>query len=305
MPAVSPAPPPEVAPPAVEKTAGPLAMQIEALVLKKIADDQLGLPPLPNTIARCMEQLKSPTLDLKDLVPCLETDPMLAARVFRLANSAAFGVGAKSATLLSAIARLGVKRVKTVLIEAAAERLFESKDATIAGMTARLWQHSLAVGIVARDLCALTGRADSEEACLGGLLHDVGKPIVASVMLEAERQIVEIRGRTWVGSDEWAYVVNKTHRTVGMAVAAKWDLPDVVKHLVRDSSEFDAVNRGALSNVVCFANALTKTAGINMDSSELEDAKALVMIGKSLLGLDDQLVNSIIVNARARVNEVV
>lgn len=291
-------------PPAVEKTAGPLARQIEALVLKKVAEDQLALPPLPTTINRCMEQMKSPTLDLKDLVPLLESDPMLAARVFRLANSAAFGIGGKSTTLLSAVTRLGVKRLKTLLIEAAAERLFESKDATIAGMTTRLWQHSLAVGIVGRDLCALTGRGDSEEACLGGLLHDIGKPIVASVLLEAERQIVEVRGRAWVGSEEWRYVVTKTHRAVGMAVAAKWELPEVVRALVRDSSEFDAANRAALSNVVCFANALTKTAGICLDAADLEDAKALVLIGKSMLGLEDQLVNSILVNVRGRVNEV-
>ncbi len=289
---------------ALEKSTGPLAQQIEKLVLRKIADDSLALPALPSAIARCMELLKDASAEPKEYVVVLETDPMLAARVFRMANSAAFGGTQRSATLMAAVTRLGLKRLKTLLLQAASERLFISKNASIAALAASVWQHSVAVALIARDLCALTARSDSEEACIAGLLHDVGKPIVASVLLEAERQIVELRGSAWIGSEEWTYVLARTHRAVGVAVAQKWELPEVVRTTVRDCSEFDAANRASLANVLCFANALAKTAGICPPLTDIEDAKALVLIGRSLLGVEEQVVGSLSSTIKGRVAEV-
>ena len=44
----------------------------------------------------------------------------------------------------------------------------------------------MAVGMLARDVLALTGEPDSDSAYLAGLLHDVGKPVIATVLLELE-----------------------------------------------------------------------------------------------------------------------
>lgn len=285
--------------------AGRIAQALESLILKRVAEDNLPLPPLPTTLAACMKVTGAGDFEFKALLPHLELDPMLAARMVRAARSAAAGPTATFNTLGEALARLGQKQVKASLQEGAAERLFQSKDPEIARHSSLAWRHSVGVAMAARDLCALMSRSDGEEAYLAGLFHDIGKPVVAGMMLEAERQIVELRSRAWVGSREWMWVLSRTHRKVGVALAEKWALPDVITGCIRDCGEFDPVERQSLSNVICFANALVKAAGLGSGESDVEDANALVMIGRSILGVDDSLVNSLSGNVRARVERQV
>lgn len=282
-----------------------IAQTIEALILKRVAEDTLPLPPLPTAIAACMKVASAPEFEFKALLPHLELDPMLAARMMRAAHSAAAGPAGTFNTLGEALARLGQKSVKTALQEGVAERLFQSRDPEIARQSSLAWRHSVAVAMAARDLCALTSRADGEEAYLAGLFHDIGKPVVAGMMLEAERQIVELRSRTWVGSREWTWVLSRTHRKVGVAVAEKWALPSVITRCIRDCAEYEAADRQSLSNVICFSNALVKTAGLGSGQTDVEDARALLMIGRSILGVDESLVNSLSANVRSRVERQV
>lgn len=282
-----------------------IANAMEAILQKRIADNTVPLPPLPTTIARCMKVMGNGGFELRALLPELELDPMLVARVMRAARSVSAGYTAHLQTLAEAVMRLGAKRVGTVLIEAAAERLFITKNAELNRVTAVSWQHSVAVAIASRDLCALLGRPDAEEAHLAGLLHDIGKPIVASMMLEAERQIVELRGKHWVGTTEWMWVVSKIHRRIGVALAEKWGLSPLITRCIKDSAEFDSADRTSLANVVCFANALCKEAGVAAGAFDREDIKAMLMIGRSLLGIEPSVSGNLAASLKARVESQV
>jgi HD-like signal output (HDOD) protein len=152
----------------------------------------------------------------------------------------------------------------------------------------------VAVGTVARDLLALNGQSDaSESAYLAGLLHDVGKPVVATLLLEAERQTTELYNRSWIESGEWVEVVARTHRTVGRALSEKWQLPDAVSACIRDCSEYDNSDRASLVNVVCFANAIAKKSGVYAGAVDQGDVDAVIMIGRSLIGVNDELLRSL------------
>jgi len=281
-----------------------LANTVAQLVLKRVKENTLALPAPPTAVTRSLEITSHADFSFQKLVPVIETDPMLAARIFRAANNAA-AYGSTITTLQAALTRIGTKRIRTVLVEASAERLFQSRDQTIQRMVNRVWTHSVAVALMSRDLAALTARNDPDEACMAGLLHDVGKPIVAAILLEAERQFVEFRGKAWVDSSVWIDVMRRVHREIGVAVAEHWGIPDAVASTIRDSSEFDPGNRGSLANLVCFANALAKGAGLGVDDSKesVDDANALVMIGRSMLGIDEQLANTVATNTKTRALE--
>lgn len=300
--------------PAVEAPAGApevsglttrVAKTMEEILQRRVAENTIPLPPLPTTVAKCLKVIGAGEFEFRQLIPELELDPMLAARVMKAARSAAAGYAVSMNTLSEALARLGAKRVKAVLLEAAAERLFVTKNVELNRITTQAWQHSVAVAIASRDLAALMGRTDSDEAYLAALLHDIGKPIVASLMLEAERQIVELRGRHWVGTQEWLWVVSKVHRPVGIALAEKWGLSPVITRCIRDSGEFDSADRTSLANVVCFANALCKQAGVASGGYDAEDIKAIVMIGRSLIGVEQSVVDNLVASLKGRVESQV
>lgn len=278
-----------------------LSTELEGILVKRIQTDKLFLPTLPAVAVKVLELLRSPDAGMKEAAVILERDPVMAARALRMATSAAFAGGTKKVTLHEALARLGTKNLKALLVEASAQKLFVSRNAQINDQLKSLWEHSVAVGILARDVLALTGVGDSESAYLAGLLHDVGKPIVASVLLEVERQLTEVYQRNWIDSGEWLQVVGKVHRKVGTALAEKWQLPPAVGACIRDAAEYDKSDRASLSNAVCFANALAKKTGVYVGNVDPEDVDAIVMIGRSLIGVNDEVLKTLMKGLKDRV----
>jgi len=284
----------------VEKLAG----ELEGILVKRIQTDQLFLPTMPAVATRVLEVLRDPDAGMKEAADVLEKDPVLAARTLRMATSAAFASGTKKVTLHEALARLGTKALKSLLVEASAQKLFVSRNPQINEQLRVLWEHSVAVGTLARDVLALTGAGDSESAYLAGLLHDVGKPIVASVLLEVERQLTEVYQRNWIDSGEWLEVIGKVHRRVGVALAEKWQLPHAIAVCIRDGGEYDKADRSSLSNAVCFSNALAKKSGIAAGKVDADDNDALVMIGRSVIGISDDILRTLTKGLRERVGKL-
>src|SRR5262249_31647460 len=159
---------------------------------------------------------------VKKLVGIVEQDPLIAAHMLRLANTAAYGAGGVR-TLEAAVARLGLAKLKTILFELSARQGFQSHDGRLAAATRAVWGRSVAVAPGARDLCALSSiAAEADTAYLAGLLHDIGKPLVASMLLEAEKLITGGVPTGWITSDAWMQIIARSHRPVAMALSQKW-----------------------------------------------------------------------------------
>ena len=278
-----------------------LASELEAILVKRIQSDQLVLPTMPSVALKVQEILKDPDSGMKEVAAALEKDPVLSARALRMATSAAFAGGAKKVSLQEALARLGAKTLKSLLIEASAQKLFVSRNPQINEQLKVLWEHSVAVGTMARDVLALSGAADSEGAYLAGLLHDVGKPVVATILLEVERQLTDVYQRNWIDSGEWLQVIAKVHRQVGVALAERWQLPPSITACVKESAEYDKGDRASFVNAVCFANALAKKSGVYAGPIDAEDNDAIIMIGRSVMGISDDVLRSLTKGLRERV----
>lgn len=264
---------------------------ISDIVLKRIATDRLLLPAMPSSAMRCLRLVNQADYTNKQVVAVLETDPMLAARVLRLAQSAAMGAQSKVKGLDVAVNRLGAQRLRSALLEYATNKLFEPRDPRIASAFQGLWEHSLAVAILARDLCAFAvSQLDSEMVYLAGLLHDVGKPVLGSMMLEIERSLRQAHDLMTFDADTWMEVVGQSHRPIGVSLAEKWKLPEETIQAIRDAGDYDATNRHSIGNYVRFANAVVKKEGIYVGPFDESDNDALLMIGRSLLGIGEEIV---------------
>jgi putative nucleotidyltransferase with HDIG domain len=280
-----------------------IAHELRAILVKRIQADQLVVPTIPAVATAAQEVLREADgTAVKRAVEILERDPFLAARALRVGGGAKGAGGQKKATIAEAVNRLGPRGVKALLVEATAQKVFVSRDAEIANALRQLWEHSVAVGVLARDVLALSGHADSDAAYLAGLLHDVGKPVVASILLEAERQTTELYNRSWIGAPEWIEVVSKTHRAVGSALAEKWQLPESIQKCLQENLDYDNSDRTSLVNAVCFANALAKKTGAYVGAFDPEDVDAIVMIGRSLIGVNDEILKTLTKGLKDRVS---
>jgi len=85
-------------------------------IMKKLRDNKIEVPVLPNTAIEVSRLLASPNSNLADFVKALETDPALSVGILRIANSAFYGLTTPTNSLRDAVFRIGLSQLRTIVI---------------------------------------------------------------------------------------------------------------------------------------------------------------------------------------------
>jgi HD-like signal output (HDOD) protein len=85
-------------------------------ILKKLQDNSLEVPVLPNTALEVSRLMADPKSNLGDFVEAIETDPSLSVSVLRTANSAFYGLSVPTTSLRDAVFRIGLGQLRTIVI---------------------------------------------------------------------------------------------------------------------------------------------------------------------------------------------
>jgi len=280
---------------------------LSAIILRRMNENRLQLPTMPLVALKALDVLRDPNATFADIAKVLAPDPVIAARVLRVVNSAAYSRRDPVTTLERAVSQIGVKPMRILLVELAACQVFTSKSAGIRQSFKQIWEHCLAVGLLARDLAArLSSRLDGDVVYLAGLLHDIGKPVVAGLLLEAERHLIEELDVPWMTETLWKKTVAESHRGVGAAIAASWKLPPAISEAINACDAYDQ-DAGAHScaNLVRFANAIAKREGIYVGDVIGEEIVAAVLQGRAVLGVDEAIESTLIATLRDRTSATV
>lgn len=133
-------------------------------------------PPSPLAFRLLSLDTHSPSIS-RELEEIIGSDPVLAARVLGVANSARFGSAGKPLVeIQAAIMRLGIDLTMDVC-EAQLLELWMRTSAAVVdpALMHALWLEYLMTGFCAREIALmLSGDVDRHVAYAGGMLHDVG-----------------------------------------------------------------------------------------------------------------------------------
>jgi putative nucleotidyltransferase with HDIG domain len=278
----------------VQISSDELAAQIEKAVLEQVSGDRIVLPAMPKVAARAFLLLRKREFSVAEVAAVIETDPVVAARLVHLANSVAFATFNKLQSVQACVNRLGARELSFFLMETAAKQLVECHDPRIAQICDGVWEHSLAVAILSHDLVQAMPGLDAEAAYLAGLLHDIGRPVVAEMLLDAEGRLLGKRVDRWIMPSKWLGIIVRCQRTVGLAVTRAWTLPDAVSDAVAMCDQYDRGRPFRLANVVGLANALAEFSGHDLSAQRAQgseadtqaETQARIDEGRELLGLD-------------------
>ena len=269
-----------------------LINRLTDIIFERLEHDGLLLPAMPAVAARCMHVIDDPNQDFKSVANLVGKDPILAVHVLRLASSAAFPSRSPATTLEQAISRLGIEGLRLAICQFSMYRAFSSKDERIQAAFQGIWEHSLAVALIAKEIAGQLegpGHPDPSNLYLVGLLHDIGKPVVASLLLETEKLMAVQKSRVpWISHAIWRQVVDRSHRNVGVALARRWNLPGCVGDAIEKCVGYDNAVPLAPANVVCLANAFAKAHGLYAGDFDVDQVTALLVEGKELLDLPDE-----------------
>ncbi|MFO0598390.1 MAG: HDOD domain-containing protein [Myxococcaceae bacterium] len=262
-----------------------LATKLKDIISKRLQADSLKLPSLPDVAMKAMELAHDPDVRFGAIASQLEKDPFVSSRLLRVANSPLFGGMARATSMESVVSRLGIKQLLGLLQELAAEQVYASKDPVIRNAFRGIWEHCLGVAHVSRDLAGQLKSLDPNTAYLGGLFHDIGKPVVAALLLEVERA----SPASFISGAVWQRAIEECHRDVGAIIAFRWFLPREVAGAVADQDHYDFKRgRASCANVVRLANALCQREGLDVRAQDPALLARVIVQGRQLMQLSDE-----------------
>jgi putative nucleotidyltransferase with HDIG domain len=192
----------------------------------RIASGALELPILPHVTSQVLALSTSDEAHARSLAELLHRDQAIAAHVLRVANSPLYRPRVPLVSLQQAISRLGLTTLREIVITVSMQsRIFNIPS--YATEARALWQHAVYTAAYAREI-ARRCRRNVEGAFLGGLLHDVSKPVLLLALADLQAQLQESIPLPVVTTAMDVY-----HTQVGAVLASTWTLPpDVCASMV-------------------------------------------------------------------------
>jgi putative nucleotidyltransferase with HDIG domain len=198
----------------------PPPMPSDRLAAKREVRRIKNLPTLPGVVAKISRMVENPETSAATVGRIIAQDQVLSAKVLRMANSAFFGMSRKISSIPQALMILGFDVVKGLVLTSS---VFDMIQKSMAG----LWEHSIGCAAAAGAVADTLGRDDAEEILVAGLLHDLGKVVLALNLpddLKLIREQVQ-SGRLFFHEAE-AAVLDFHHGEIGQWLAEHWNLPE-------------------------------------------------------------------------------
>jgi putative nucleotidyltransferase with HDIG domain len=217
-----------------------------------ISKREISFPTFIDATLRVRRALNNPKMDTARVARAIGAEPLLAARIMHVANSAGLGPpGAAVGDLKAAILRLGYSTVKSVATSVAMAQLAVAKDMRpflVRG--AAVWRHSLDVAAIAHVLARKLTRLNPDEALFCGLVHDIGHFYLLSRVSKYPELAQD--------SDALDAVLEEWHAPIGHAVLGAFELPEAVLTAVAEHHANHYPNPlRKLSDVIVAANLLS------------------------------------------------
>jgi putative nucleotidyltransferase with HDIG domain len=197
----------------------------------------------------------------------------MTANLLRLANSPFFGCRRQITSVRQAVTLLGAARVCDIASSAAFARTMPK---TIPGYNVEarsFWTHCMAVAAVSERIAMEIGLKAPSLTFTAGLLHDVGKLVVGSYLMdESERIIAVLKTEETTLVDAERQALGTDHAEIGGMICDKWDLPDAIGAVVRmHHRPNDAMSdeNTVLVDLVHAADCLAHMLGFGTDVGEL------------------------------------
>lgn len=195
-------------------------MPLNAERIQKRVQDLSSLPTLSGVVRFVSSLADQDRTTAQDLGKVIAKDQVLSAKILRLVNSPFYGFPGRISSVSHAIVLLGFNVVKGLALSTS---VFEA----LARESEGLWQHSLGVAVLSRRMAKALNLPEPEEIMIAGLLHDLGKVVLAHMDIGEYREaIAEAHARkAHIGAVE-AERFEMDHARVGSLVADAWHLPD-------------------------------------------------------------------------------
>lgn len=231
------------------------------------------LPSIPDVVTKIINMVNDPDVSFKEMSLEISRDQAITTNLLKLCNSAYFSKGKEITSVDRAVVTLGLKEVKDIIIVATTRAILSKPVIGYDLEMGELWRHGLAVAMLAKNIAlAKGGKAIADTVFTGGIIHDVGKTVLALHVKSALNEIlerVEQEGISFQNAER--DVMGFDHQQLGDMILAKWNFPDVLKAIVGHHHEPEGAEEKYRKEVsiVHVANVICLMAGVGIGSDGL------------------------------------
>ncbi len=185
------------------------------------------LPALPSVYFELIEEFSSQFFSLRKISELISSDVGLTTEILKMVNSSYFGLGKKVTSPQQAVVLLGGEIVKGLILTAHISRSFTLEEQQFSIET---WSdHSLLTATFCQAIAEKEGMSRDlvDLAFVSGLLHDVGRIILATSFPEKYHNVItEATSSKRPLIDVEKEIIGTTHCNIGAYLLGLWGLPD-------------------------------------------------------------------------------
>jgi putative nucleotidyltransferase with HDIG domain len=159
--------------------------------IKKIISQIESLPSLPAIYTEIMSEMKSDDPSIQKVGAIIGRDVSMTAKILQVVNSVFFGLPQKIGTPEQAVMLLGLENIRALVLSVKIFSEFSQKKYSWFNMDA-VFSHSISVSGLAKAIVKYEKLEQDliNYSLMAGLLHDLGKLILATNFKDTYRQVL-------------------------------------------------------------------------------------------------------------------
>ncbi len=209
-------------------------LQFPSSVRERLAQRASHLKMLPAVATQTLDIAKNPDCGIEEFAAVVERDSALAADILKMANGLVFGASRAVMNLHQAVVRLGFRQCKSLILAASFSSMMKTMSLEEEWVRELLFRHSFTTALLATHLNRALNVGFQGEEFAGGLMHDIGRMLLATCYPE---RFSEIDPMSFDESLEMLCaeqtVIETNHCEVGVWFARRNSLPEPLVDVIR------------------------------------------------------------------------
>jgi HD-like signal output (HDOD) protein len=204
-------------------------MKLKEKITGLIRSKRTQLPTLPQVIDNILKVAGDEHSSAKDLAEFIKRDQAISNKILRVANSAYYGLMKEVDSIHRAITIIGFNEVIGMAIGMSVFSSFKSNDRLEVFDMKALWLHSIGSATAAGEILKKTGFKATENIFLSGLMHDIGKVILAVYFPDHYRDVLgEAKRRQLIIHKVERELLGIDHARISGLLMERWNFPDTL-----------------------------------------------------------------------------
>lgn len=226
------------------------------------------LPTLPQVALEINRLLDDPQVTVEQVAETIEKDQAIVPKLLRLVNSSFFGFQEKVGDVNRAVVILGFNTVRNAIFSVSVIDSIKGIQSDRLDFS-EFWRHAISCAVISKHLAINSGLNSYGDAFTAGLVHDIGKLVLAKFF---PNEFISIMEKVESGSSFYvaeSEVLPMHQNQIGAYIAKRWHLPSVLCRAIEYSKGVHDFSNAPIAYIVSIAEImLDSIEGENLSTTQ-------------------------------------